>query len=43
MGNINFYKKLPSKFNSLATLYTQEYERHIANNAYKKVNQLRKK
>ncbi|MGQ1909138.1 hypothetical protein ACT3CE_05065 [Marinifilum sp. RC60d5] len=35
------YKKLPEKYNSMSTLYTQEYNRHIKNNADQKVNKLR--
>ena len=37
------YKKLPAQYSSLATLYKQEYSRHISNNADKKVNELRAK
>ncbi|GAF01950.1 hypothetical protein JCM21142_1573 [Saccharicrinis fermentans DSM 9555 = JCM 21142] len=37
------YKKLPSRYDSLATLYTQNFKRHIAQNAHEKVNELRKK
>ncbi|MCB4798844.1 hypothetical protein [Neotamlana laminarinivorans] len=36
------YNKLPEEFKNVATLYTQDFERHIANNADKKVNTLRK-
>lgn len=36
------YKNLPNEYSSIATLYTQDFDRHIANNADKKVNQLRK-
>jgi len=35
------YNKLPEKYSSLATLYTQDYKRHIANYADGKVNKLR--
>lgn len=35
------YNKLPKKYSSIATLYTQEYKRHIANYAQKRVNELR--
>lgn len=35
------YNKLPEKYKSVATLYTQDYNRHIKNNADKKVNELR--
>lgn len=35
------YKKLPQQYPSVATLYTQEYNRYITNNADKKVNELR--
>lgn len=35
------YNKLPEQYNSLSTLYTQEYNRHITNNANHKVNELR--
>ena len=35
------YNKLPEKYAGLATLYTQEYSRHIANNADDKINELR--
>ncbi|MDO5971918.1 hypothetical protein Q4Q35_19120 [Flavivirga aquimarina] len=35
------YNKLAKKYSSIATLYTQEYKRHIANNAHLKVNKLR--
>jgi hypothetical protein len=37
------YNKLPEKYPSAATLYTQKYKRHIANNANDKVNELRQK
>ncbi|MEP1488817.1 MAG: hypothetical protein ABJK28_10350 [Algibacter sp.] len=36
------YNKLTKKYSTIATLYTQEYKRHIANNAHNKVNKLRK-
>lgn len=35
------YNKLPGKYSSIATLYTQTYERHISNVAFRKVNKLR--
>ena len=35
------YNKLPELYNSVSTLYTQEYNRHITNNAHYKVNKLR--
>lgn len=35
------YNKLPRKYSSIATLYTQTYERHISNVAFRKVNKLR--
>ncbi|MCL5129583.1 hypothetical protein [Algibacter sp. L4_22] len=35
------YNKLPEQYREVATLYTQEYDRHIAENADKKVNELR--
>jgi len=35
------YNKLPEKNNSVSTLYTKEYTRHIKNNADSKVNLLR--
>jgi hypothetical protein len=35
------YNKLAEKYSLLATLYTQEYTRHIKNNAHHKVNGLR--
>lgn len=35
------YNKLAGKYSSLATLYTQDYKRHIANNANIKVDKLR--
>ena len=37
------YKKIPEEFNSIATLYTQEFNRHIEVNADKKVDKLRNK
>ncbi|GAA3650102.1 hypothetical protein [Flavivirga jejuensis] len=37
------YKKLPEQYNTVATLYTQNYNRHITNNADRKVNELRTK
>ncbi|WP_299668873.1 hypothetical protein [uncultured Polaribacter sp.] len=36
------YHKLPEKNNSVATLYTQDYKRHIKNHAHTKVNELRR-
>ncbi|MBP0903851.1 hypothetical protein ACFSKN_05235 [Mariniflexile gromovii] len=36
------YNKLSSDYQTIATLYTQDYNRHIANNAHKKVNELKK-
>ncbi|WP_299782397.1 hypothetical protein [uncultured Formosa sp.] len=36
------YNKLAEKYNTIATLYTQDYDRHIANNANRKVDALRK-
>ncbi|WP_198680020.1 hypothetical protein [Aureibaculum luteum] len=36
------YNKLPDQYNTVATLYTQAYDRHIATNADRKVNELRK-
>lgn len=36
------YNKLPDKYPSLASLYTQDYNLHIRNNAHAKVNKLRK-
>ncbi len=35
------YNKLAEKYSTIATLYTQDYKRHIANNADIKVNKLR--
>ncbi|MHA7944822.1 hypothetical protein ACJOV8_017225 [Formosa sp. 3Alg 14/1] len=35
------YNKLPKQYNRVATLYTQDYNRHIAHNANQKVNELR--
>ncbi len=35
------YNKLAGEYSSIATLYTQDYDRHIANNAHDKVNELR--
>ncbi|MDO7171601.1 hypothetical protein [Mariniflexile sp. AS56] len=35
------YNKLPEEYNKVATLYTQAYDRHLANNADHKVNELR--
>ena len=35
------YNKLEKKYSTIATLYTEEYKRHIANNAGIKVNRLR--
>ncbi|MFB9052703.1 hypothetical protein ACFFVB_06375 [Formosa undariae] len=35
------YNKLPEQYNMVATLYTQDYDRHIAHNANQKVNELR--
>jgi hypothetical protein len=35
------YDKLAEKYTTIATLYTQDYKRHIANNADIKVNNLR--
>lgn len=35
------YNKLANKYSTIATLYTQEYKRHIANNAHERVNKLR--
>lgn len=35
------YNKLAKKYSNIATLYTQDYERHTANNANRKVNKLR--
>ncbi len=37
------YNKLPQQYLSVATLYTQKYDRHISNNADKKINELRTK
>ncbi|UMB61769.1 hypothetical protein MHL31_06085 [Lutibacter sp. A80] len=37
------YNKLPLKYSAIATLYTQDYDRHIANNANRKVDKLREK
>lgn len=37
------YNALARENTTIATLYKQEYERHIDNNAHKKVNELRKK
>lgn len=37
------YKKLATEYATIATLYTQDYERHTSNNANKKVDKLRKK
>ncbi|TRX51912.1 hypothetical protein FNH22_23435 [Fulvivirga sp. M361] len=37
------YNKLPEKNNTVATLYTQEYKRHIRIHAHTKVDELRKK
>ncbi|MDO5971796.1 hypothetical protein Q4Q35_18495 [Flavivirga aquimarina] len=37
------YNKLPEQYNTIATLYTQEYDRHITNNADRKVNELRQR
>ncbi|MDO7135551.1 hypothetical protein [Algibacter lectus] len=37
------YNKLPQQYPSVATLYTQKYDRHISNNADKKINELRTK
>ncbi|WP_199271525.1 hypothetical protein [Cellulophaga sp. L1A9] len=36
------YNKLAEKYSTIATLYTQDYKRHIANNAALKVNTLRR-
>lgn len=36
------YNQLPEKYKSLATLYTQDFKRHIKNHADTKVNELRK-
>ncbi|GIZ09777.1 hypothetical protein FUMI01_25040 [Flavobacterium sp. UMI-01] len=41
--NWKSYNQLPQEFNAIATLYTPEYDRHIATNADKKVNELRDK
>ncbi|MDW5290274.1 hypothetical protein [Formosa sp. PL04] len=35
------YNNLPKEYTTVATLYTQDYERHLANNANKKVDELR--
>jgi hypothetical protein len=35
------YNKLPEEYSGVATLYTQEFKRHIANNAHDKVTSLR--
>ncbi|WP_372757394.1 hypothetical protein, partial [Mariniflexile sp.] len=35
------YNKLAEEYSTIATLYTQDYERHIANNADIRVNKLR--
>jgi hypothetical protein len=35
------YQKLPEQYNSLATLYTQDYDRHIRENAHKKIIEIR--
>lgn len=37
------YNALPEKYDNMSTLYTQAYNRHIGNNAHKKVNELRSK
>jgi len=37
------YNKLPKQYPMVATLYTQDYSRHIADNANKKVDELRNK
>ncbi|MBP0902987.1 hypothetical protein ACFSKN_13520 [Mariniflexile gromovii] len=37
------YNKLAEEYSSIATLYTQDYKRHIANNANLMVNKLRTK
>ncbi|MCG9793152.1 hypothetical protein [Flavobacterium algicola] len=37
------YNKLAEKYSTIATLYTQDYKRHIGNNAAIKVDKLRKK
>ncbi len=37
------YNKLADKYSAIATLYTQDYDRHIANNANRKVDTLRKR
>ena len=37
------YNKLPKQYPLVATLYTQDYDRHIAHNANQKVNELRQK
>ncbi|MCG1037109.1 hypothetical protein [Polaribacter sargassicola] len=36
------YNKLAKEYSTIATLYTEDYKRHIANNAGLKVNKLRK-
>ncbi|MEP3836197.1 MAG: hypothetical protein ABJM36_01035 [Algibacter sp.] len=36
------YNKLAEEYSTIATLYTEDYKRHIANNAGVKVNKLRK-
>ncbi|WP_405605810.1 hypothetical protein [Polaribacter sp. Asnod1-A03] len=36
------YNKLAEEYSTIATLYTEDYKRHIANNAGIKVNKLRK-
>ncbi len=36
------YNALPKKYESLATLYTQDYDRHIKTNAHKKVMEIKK-
>ena len=35
------YNKLPEKYTTIASLYTQDYARHIKNRAHEKVNTLR--
>jgi len=36
------YNKLAEEYSTIATLYTEDYKRHIANNAGDRVNKLRK-